>query len=336
MTRDALQTLFHPFDTGDLYPPGRDARVLFLGAAPGFRLPDGFEAAIDCITGFRPDFRALRQAGHTVAPAPEADGYDVTLMLADRHRGLAEARLAQAWHCTRQGGMIVVAGGKADGIDSLRRRVAAGLPLGGYLSKYHGVAFWLVRASGPAPFPPPEPSGMIAGRFHAAPGMFSHDRIDAGSALLVSCLPYRISGDAADFGAGWGYLSAEVLARAENLSSLDLYEADRASLEAARRNLGGLAGETRVGFHWLDLLSEPVPRPYGLIVMNPPFHRGRAAEPALGQGMIVAAARALKPGGRLLMVANSGLPYEKTLAAHFRAPQELRREAGFRVIAATR
>ncbi len=40
--------------------------------------------------------------------------------------------------------------------------------------------------------------------------MFSHDRIDAGSRLLAECLPETAKGVAADFGAGWGYLAAQL------------------------------------------------------------------------------------------------------------------------------
>ena len=47
---------------------------------------------------------------------------------------------------------------------------------------------------------------LVDGRFRTAPGMFSHDRIDAGSRLLAECLPETAKGAAADFGAGWGYL----------------------------------------------------------------------------------------------------------------------------------
>ena len=43
MSRDALKTLFHPFEAGMLPMPAAGGRVLFLGAEPGFRLPDGFD-----------------------------------------------------------------------------------------------------------------------------------------------------------------------------------------------------------------------------------------------------------------------------------------------------
>lgn len=89
-------------------------------------------------------------------------------------------------------------------------------------------------------------------------------------------------------------------------------------------------------FYWHDLLGEEVSRRYDLIVMNPPFHQRRSAEPDIGQGMIKAAAAALKPGGRLFMVANRQLPYEKTLSEVFSAQQELVRSGLFKVLSARR
>ena len=90
------------------------------------------------------------------------------------------------------------------------------------------------------------------------------------------------------------------------------------------------------GFFWLDLVGEKIERKYDLIVMNPPFHQGRAAEPGLGQAMIKAASSGLKPGGQLLMVANRGLPYDQALKASFKEVRELRNEGGFRVFSARR
>ena len=70
--------------------------------------------------------------------------------------------------------------------------------------------------------------------------------------------------------------------------------------------------------------------------MNPPFHRSRAAEPEIGAGMIRAAAKALKPGGRLFMVANRQLPYEPVLSAAFASHAELARDGMFKVFVARR
>ena len=45
MNRDPFAALFHPFVTGALDLPAAGSRALFLGAEPGFRLPQGFDDA---------------------------------------------------------------------------------------------------------------------------------------------------------------------------------------------------------------------------------------------------------------------------------------------------
>lgn len=108
------------------------------------------------------------------------------------------------------------------------------------------------------------------------------------------------------------------------------------SLEAARQNMAALAPDMPADFRWVDLVAEKVERRYDVVVMNPPFHQGRAADPGIGHAMIRAASGALKPGGLLFMVANRGLPYEPVLKAGFSRVEELVDEAGFRIWRARR
>lgn len=335
MAAEPLKTLFYPFEAEALPLPGKGARVLFLGAEPGFRLPAGFEAALHLVQGFRPHFRALQASGYTVTPRAEGEGYDIALVLAGRHRGQNELRIAEAVERIAPGAPVVVAGSKDDGIDSLRKRIDALAPLEGHLPKHHGVAFWFRRAGieAAATLRAGNPDPVVEGGFKTKPGMFSFDRIDAGSKLLAASLPDDLKGNVADFCAGWGYLAAEVLQRSQGLTALDLYEADFEALEAARLNVHG-AIEPR--FFWTDLLAEAVERRYDAIVMNPPFHSGRAAEPGIGAGMIRAASKALKPGGRLFMVANRQLPYEQVLSAAFSSHAEIARDGMFKVFSARR
>jgi 16S rRNA (guanine1207-N2)-methyltransferase len=338
MTDDPLKTLMHPFEAGLLEAPGR--RALFLGARAGFRLPRSTDLDLLAVQGFRPDVLALEKAGVRVVPRAEGEGYDLALVLLGRHRGQNEAWLREAFGRTREGGLIVAAGGKTEGADSLRKRFADDLTPAGHMPKHHGVVFWFDRPSdgdlAASSFMAAPASALVDGRFAAAPGMFSHDRIDPASKLLADNLPATVKGRVADFGAGWGYLALEILKRAGGLAALDLHEADWESLEAAKANLAAAGGDVPIGYHWRDLLQEPVARQYDLIVMNPPFHQGRAAEPAIGQGMIRAASAALKPGGRLLMVANRGMPYEPVLASGFAATGETCRDDRFKVLWAKR
>ncbi|MDQ6436182.1 class I SAM-dependent methyltransferase [Mesorhizobium sp. LHD-90] len=338
MSRETPAVLFHPFVSGELPVPDASKRVLFLGAEPGFRLPEGFAARLSLVQGFRPSFRTLEKAGYDVSPVPEGENYDAALVLCGRHRGENEIRLAEAVARTNPGGLIVVAGGKDDGVASLRKRVGALVQIDGHLPKSHGVVFWLRRPAEPgsalAGLRAEAETGLVEGRFKTAPGMFSHDRVDPGSKLLAANLPADLAGHLADFCAGWGYLAAEVAARCEKVRSIDLYEADHASLEATRRNLADSSVPLR--FFWHDLADEPVKERYDAIVMNPPFHTGRQAEPSLGQAIIKAAAGALKPGGRLLLVANRQLPYERTISEHFSSLAEIAGDNRFKVIAARR
>lgn len=333
-----LDTLLYPFDAGLLPMPPAGSRGIVFNAQPGMRRPDGFDAELFLVQGFRSLYLPLQRSGDDIAPEPQADGYDFALVVAGRHRRQNELWIAEALGRTRACGTVLVAGGKTDGIASLRKRVGELLPLAGSASKYHGIVFWFERPGAGAALDSaigsltPRPA-LADGRFHTAPGGFSADGVDAGSRLLADNLPGDVSGAVADFCAGWGYLSVR-LAEAPVIASIDLYEADFGSLEAARRNLDGV--RPTLAFHWHDLAVEPVAGRYDAVVMNPPFHQGRAAEPDLGLRMIAAARAALRPGGRLFLVANRGLPYEKTLAEGFRMHGEIARDGVYKVLWAQR
>jgi 16S rRNA (guanine1207-N2)-methyltransferase len=330
-------TLFHPFQLGTLLSP-REGPVLFLGAEPGFRLPEGWASPIHAVQGFRPDFRALERMGIPVTPRAEGEDYAMALVLAGRHRGQNELRIAEAIERTEAGGLIVVAGAKDDGIASLRKRLAGLVEIEGALPKYHGLAFWFRRVAeageAASALRAANPAVLVEDRFRTAPGMFSHDRVDAGSRLLAENLPADLHGHVADFCAGWGFLAGEVAARFPAVSALDLYEAEFEALEAARSNLATAPQEKE--FFWNDLLAEQLERRYDAVVMNPPFHKSRAADPDIGASMIRAAAKALKPGGRLVMVANRQLPYETALSAVFSSWSEVARDGAFKVFSARR
>lgn len=337
MLPNSARTLFHPFDTDALPIPQADASILFIGAEPGFRPPTGFPRDITTIQGFRPAFLKLQSEGYRVLPVAESSGYDMALVLASRHRGESEMRVAEALARVRDSGTILVAGAKDDGIASLLKRISALVPVAGHLPKHHGVAFWLTRGSeahtAVDALRHDNPETLVAGRFHVAPGMFSAGGVDRGSALLAEHLPTDIKGAVADFCSGWGYLAHVVTERFPTLAALDLYEADFQSLEAAKRNL---ADKSLARFFWHDLASEDVEARYDFVVMNPPFHAGRKSEPELGRAMIGAAAKALKRGGRLVMVANRQLPYEQALTGAFSRFRQVFGDGSFKIFEAWR
>jgi 16S rRNA (guanine1207-N2)-methyltransferase len=162
---------------------------------------------------------------------------------------------------------------------------------------------------------------------HSQPGIFSWDRIDPGSAQLLAHLD-ALAGTGADLGCGAGVLARATLARPA-VTRLTLVDIDRRALDAARRNID----DPRARFLQHDLRHPPAAL-HGLdfAIMNPPFHDGGAEDRALGLAFVAAAAALLKPGGRLIMVANVALPYERALAEAFAASRIMARAGGYKVL----
>lgn len=145
------------------------------------------------------------------------------------------------------------------------------------------------------------------------PGIFSWDRVDPGSALLLEHLP-AFSGRGADLGCGLGILARSIL-RSPEVKALTLVDIDRRAVEAARRNVADPCAKAR----WADVRASGAGETgLDFVVMNPPFHDGGAEDRALGQAFIRRAAEALRPGGACWLVANRHLPYEAVMKPLFR------------------
>lgn len=157
------------------------------------------------------------------------------------------------------------------------------------------------------------------------PGVFSWDRLDPGSALLIKTLP-ALSGKGMDLGCGIGLLALSVL-ESSAVTALTLIDIDRRAIKAAQRNVT----DPRASFDWADIRSQEGPADQDFVAMNPPFHDAGSEDKALGQAFIRRAASALRKGGTCWLVANRHLPYEETLKPLF-AKVTLKAEAqGYKV-----
>ena len=161
------------------------------------------------------------------------------------------------------------------------------------------------------------------------PGVFSWDRIDPGSALLVKHLP-EMKGEGADLGAGVGFLAHAILT-SPKVEKLTLIDIDRRAVEAAKRNVA----DPRVTVLWADVRQTGIePASLDFVVMNPPFHADGTEDRHLGQTFIRQAAALLRRGGVLWLVANRHLPYEKVLAELFRTATPRQDTGGYKVFEA--
>lgn len=284
-----------------------------LGALPRDR--------VAVLTGFKPDYDHFTRLGYrTTAEAPTA-----AILCLPRAKAEALAVLAEAMAAVAPGGPILIDGQKTDGPEAILKLCrSAGLATGEVLSKAHGKAF--VIAAGPAPDGWAAAPRQIEGGFTTMPGVFSADGPDRGSALLAVALPAKLYGRVADLGAGWGYLARTILAHPA-VKSLDLVEAERTALDCARLNIT----DPRAAFHWADATTFKPAQPWDIVVMNPPFHTTREADPDLGLAFLRAAHRGLLPTGTLWLVANRHLPYDRLLPSLFRSVEEIGGDAVFRL-----
>ena len=296
------------------------------------------------VEGSAPALATLRAAGLDPIPAVPGDALTerwperartVALVLAgDRGNAYAQAQVAWAHANTPPGGTLYIAGDRDKGFDRYVRAAGTAFGTGETIARDGGMRVAkLIRRPGPTP-PSPEPERYDAYGVTVIglPGVFSAAKPDRATALLLDHLePLDLTGQAVlDLGCGTGLIGAWAARRGAQVT---LADADLPSVRSAEATLAasGVGGEV---IH-SDVDANLGERRFDVIVTNPPFHVGRGVVLDVAREFIAAAARRLRPGGRLYVVANEPLPYEAALAA-VGPVRELTRDAGFKVLLATR
>ncbi|WP_101675035.1 methyltransferase [Alloalcanivorax mobilis] len=163
------------------------------------------------------------------------------------------------------------------------------------------------------------------------PGVFSHGRLDQGTALLLDALQENLPREKVlDMGCGSGVISA-VLAHAGCQVSASDVSATAVAAATATLQRNALQGRVVGG----DLYSGVSGRHQALIT-NPPFHDGRERTTAITRRLIEQAPGYLTERGEMWMVANRELPYAQWLDGAFRHVQVVRETNRFRVYRALR
>jgi 16S rRNA (guanine1207-N2)-methyltransferase len=344
VTDPALSTLLLPFASGQLIWP-ETGSTLFLRARGSTLLRDIARSDLCCAQSYKPAADSLTRDGWPLCTVEEAEAtlHSLVLVLPPRQRQEARALLAHAVACCAPGGIVVACMANDEGARSGEADLKSLAGLSGSISKNHCRVYWTTvnAATCDAALLATwrvldAPRQILDGRFISRPGVFAWDRIDPASALLAGQLPATLTGSAADLGCGFGYLATELVQRCPGIASLHLYEAEARALDLARQNLARFSDRVSLDFHWHDV-TRGLPGRYDVIVSNPPFHaQGAGDRPDIGRSFIAAAAEALRPGGRLWMVANRHLPYESVLDARFGTVRTVTQAAGYKIIEAVK
>ena len=292
----------------------------------------------EIVYGSPPDALAASSPGATQV-SPLIPGAEAIEAIADRALdsaliaappGTVERRyvVAQALRAMKAGGALTVLAPKDKGGMRLRGELEAfGCAVSESARRHHRI---VTSAAPQAPCGLSE--AIAAGGAQRAPrlglwsqpGIFSWDRLDPGTALLLEALP-PLGGRGADLGCGVGILARAVLG-SPKVSSLLAIDIDARAIAAARRNIE----DERAMFDHRDVRG-PAPANLDFVVMNPPFHDAGREDRALGQAFIAAAGASLKQGGVCWMVANIALPYEAVLAACFSRVTSVTQARGYKV-----
>ncbi|MDQ6955118.1 MAG: methyltransferase [Mariprofundaceae bacterium] len=164
---------------------------------------------------------------------------------------------------------------------------------------------------------------------YSQPGLFSWDRADIGSQLLLQHLP-ELSGEGMDLCCGYGFLSERILRKYLKIRAWSMLDADHMALDCAKKNIH--PWQDKVKLYWQDAQCDGLPQKLDYVICNPPFHTGQQQDIDLGQAIVAQGCRSLKRGGHFYMVANRKLPYETILAKHLRSHTIVIESQGFKMI----
>jgi 16S rRNA (guanine1207-N2)-methyltransferase len=242
--------------------------------------------------------------------------------------------LALALKALKAGASFTVLAAKDKGGSRLKKELAE---LGCLVEEEARSHFRICRATRPAELLPSTEEMILAGspvyveetKLWSQPGVFSWNRIDPGSALLVEYLP-EFSGFGADLGSGLGFLSNAVLV-SKKVKHISLVDVDRRAVEMSRKNVT-LARST---IYWADMRDPPEKlRNLDFVVMNPPFHDEGEENQDLGKQFLKAASTMLRSGAACWVTANRHLPYESVMEPIFSEVKVIAEKNGFKIFEA--
>jgi 16S rRNA (guanine1207-N2)-methyltransferase len=168
---------------------------------------------------------------------------------------------------------------------------------------------------------------------HTRPGVFSREHLDEATDIMAGTMELGAGDSVLDLGCGAGGLGT--VAGLITGAAVCMLDADSEAVRCAARTAHA-AGLHNYRTLASDITAAVPGERFDQVISNPPFHVGKATELALPAQFITEAFDALREGGRLQLVANRTLPYERLIAARFGNLRTLHDGPRFKVLSAER
>ncbi|QOL26040.1 class I SAM-dependent methyltransferase [Thalassotalea sp. LPB0316] len=169
-------------------------------------------------------------------------------------------------------------------------------------------------------------------QIYALPGVFSQERLDVGTKLLLEYLPDYTGKKVLDFGCGAGVIGAYI---ASSYPSSTLALADVSALALASAKQTFAANQLKGKFIATDSMSN-ITDLFDAVISNPPFHQGLKTHYQATERFLSEIAKHIKVKGSLTIVANSFLKYQPIIASKFISVEQAVKANGFTVYHAIR
>jgi 16S rRNA (guanine1207-N2)-methyltransferase len=169
---------------------------------------------------------------------------------------------------------------------------------------------------------------------YSRPGVFSWDHLDEATEILAAAMEIGPGDSVLDLGCGYGALGV-VAATLSGNGDVTMVDADVEAVRSATRSAAE-AGVTNVRLATSDVGSAVMGDRFDVVVTNPPFHIGKSTDLHVPLQFIYDAWEVMAPEGRLFLVANRTLPYERNIKHRFGNIRTVHDGPRFKVLSATR
>ena len=168
----------------------------------------------------------------------------------------------------------------------------------------------------------------------ARPGVFSWEHLDDATKILADVMDVQPDDDVLDLGCGSGALGL-LAAQRSGTGRVRLVDVDSEAIRCVHRAIDTMQIPNATAM-CSDVAAAVRDERFDVVVTNPPFHVGKATDLDVPTQFILDAWQVFKPGGRLMLVANRTLPYEKLVQATFGNLTTVHDGPRFKVLSARR